>query len=76
MADSGAPGCTASAYRALRSSFSYLITSVSGLVVKSIVAIDGPRVRFAADASCFLFSFLFLLALLFCLRLPGLKQLY
>jgi hypothetical protein len=24
---------------------------VSGLVVKSIVAIDGPRVRFAADAS-------------------------
>ena len=23
---------------------------VSGLVVKSIVAIDGPRVRFAADA--------------------------
>jgi len=25
-------------------------TSVSGLVVKSIVAIDGPRVRFAADA--------------------------
>ena len=27
-----------------------LITSVSGLVVKSIVAIDGPRVRFAADA--------------------------
>ena len=24
--------------------------SVSGLVVKSIVAIDGPRVRFAADA--------------------------
>ena len=27
--------------------------SVSGLVVKSIVAIDGPRVRFAADASGF-----------------------
>ena len=27
-----------------------LPTSVSGLVVKSIVAIDGPRVRFAADA--------------------------
>ena len=26
------------------------IRSVSGLVVKSIVAIDGPRVRFAADA--------------------------
>ena len=26
------------------------LTSVSGLVVKSIVAIDGPRVRFAADA--------------------------
>ena len=26
--------------------------SVSGLVVKSIVAIDGPRVRFAADACC------------------------
>jgi len=26
------------------------IQSVSGLVVKSIVAIDGPRVRFAADA--------------------------
>ncbi|KAI0154708.1 hypothetical protein GGR57DRAFT_466426 [Xylariaceae sp. FL1272] len=25
--------------------------SISGLVVKSIVAIDGPRVRFAADAS-------------------------
>jgi hypothetical protein len=25
--------------------------SVSGLVVKSIVAIDGPRVRFAADAA-------------------------
>ncbi|KAF2146088.1 uncharacterized protein K452DRAFT_105569 [Aplosporella prunicola CBS 121167] len=24
--------------------------SISGLVVKSIVAIDGPRVRFAADA--------------------------
>ena len=31
--------------------------SVSGLVVKSIVAIDGPRVRFAADA--FFFSFFF-----------------
>ena len=29
----------------------YQIRSVSGLVVKSIVAIDGPRVRFAADAS-------------------------
>ena len=28
------------------------IQSVSGLVVKSIVAIDGPRVRFAADAFC------------------------
>jgi len=29
-------------------------SSVSGLVVKSIVAIDGPRVRFAADAThCF-----------------------
>ena len=27
---------------------------VSGLVVKSIVAIDGPRVRFAADALSFL----------------------
>lgn len=27
-----------------------LPTSISGLVVKSIVAIDGPRVRFAADA--------------------------
>jgi hypothetical protein len=26
-------------------------SSVSGLVVKSIVAIDGPRVRFAADAA-------------------------
>lgn len=26
---------------------------ISGLVVKSIVAIDGPRVRFTADASCF-----------------------
>ncbi|KAK4099120.1 hypothetical protein N658DRAFT_498714 [Parathielavia hyrcaniae] len=26
------------------------VDSVSGLVVKSIVAIDGPRVRFAADA--------------------------
>ena len=25
--------------------------SISGLVVKSIVAIDGPRVRFAADAN-------------------------
>ncbi|KAI0111644.1 hypothetical protein F4814DRAFT_362405 [Daldinia grandis] len=25
--------------------------SISGLVVKSIVAIDGPRVRFAADAA-------------------------
>ena len=31
-----------------------LNTSVSGLVVKSIVAIDGPRVRFAADASLLL----------------------
>ena len=29
------------------------IPSVSGLVVKSIVAIDGPRVRFAADAYFF-----------------------
>ncbi len=29
--------------------------SVSGLVVKSIVAIDGPRVRFAADAFFFFF---------------------
>jgi len=28
----------------------FIKTSVSGLVVKSIVAIDGPRVRFAADA--------------------------
>jgi len=35
--------------------FSY---SVSGLVVKSIVAIDGPRVRFAADASQLSFVFL------------------
>ena len=26
------------------------VLSISGLVVKSIVAIDGPRVRFAADA--------------------------
>ncbi|KAI0396304.1 hypothetical protein F5Y17DRAFT_130193 [Xylariaceae sp. FL0594] len=25
-------------------------SSISGLVVKSIVAIDGPRVRFTADA--------------------------
>ncbi|KAI1129677.1 hypothetical protein F5Y10DRAFT_237731, partial [Nemania abortiva] len=29
--------------------------SISGLVVKSIVAIDGPRVRFTADASHFLY---------------------
>ena len=29
--------------------------SASGLVVKSIVAIDGPRVRFAAGAFLFLF---------------------
>ncbi|KAI0867383.1 hypothetical protein GGS24DRAFT_485850 [Hypoxylon argillaceum] len=29
--------------------------SISGLVVKSIVAIDGPRVRFTADASFCLF---------------------
>jgi hypothetical protein len=34
------------------------IRSVSGLVVKSIVAIDGPRVRFAADAfRNYIFSF-------------------
>ena len=33
----------------------HLLHSVSGLVVKSIVAIDGPRVRFAADA--FLLTF-------------------
>ncbi|KAI1748398.1 hypothetical protein F4782DRAFT_361418 [Xylaria castorea] len=26
------------------------LSSISGLVVKSIVAIDGPRVRFTADA--------------------------
>ena len=32
------------------------IQSVSGLVVKSIVAIDGPRVRFAADALFLLFG--------------------
>ena len=32
-----------------------ILSSVSGLVVKSIVAIDGPRVRFAADAKMFLF---------------------
>ena len=31
-------------------------SSVSGLVVKSIVAIDGPRVRFAADAWVYLFA--------------------
>ena len=42
--------------------------SVSGLVVKSIVAIDGPRVRFAADArkypraSLELFFFRFMLS--------------
>jgi len=35
---------------------------VSGLVVKSIVAIDGPRVRFAADA----IPFDFFVAFLFC----------
>lgn len=29
---------------------SFYMLCVSGLVVKSIVAIDGPRVRFAADA--------------------------
>ena len=35
---------------------------VSGLVVKSIVAIDGPRVRFAADAEQFeIFGIYFLL---------------
>jgi len=36
---------------------------ISGLVVKSIVAIDGPRVRFTADASrlyfCFFLYFFF-----------------
>lgn len=31
--------------------------SVGGLVVKSIVAIDGPRVRFPADASFFVVFF-------------------
>ncbi|KAI0867688.1 hypothetical protein GGS24DRAFT_263953 [Hypoxylon argillaceum] len=31
-----------------------IICSISGLVVKSIVAIDGPRVRFTADAFFFL----------------------
>jgi len=34
--------------------------SVGGLVVKSVVAIDGPRVRFPADASEF--SFLFVIS--------------
>jgi len=34
----------------MNSNFQHQFTSVSGLVVKSIVAIDGPRVRFAADA--------------------------
>lgn len=29
----------------------YNFICISGLVVKSIVAIDGPRVRFTADAS-------------------------
>ncbi|KAI1486347.1 hypothetical protein F5X96DRAFT_242161 [Biscogniauxia mediterranea] len=43
--------------------------SISGLVVKSIVAIDGPRVRFAADAVIFLFSFFFLFAVLFNLKI-------
>jgi hypothetical protein len=33
--------------------------SVGGLVVKSIVAIDGPRVRFPADAN-FFFSLQFI----------------
>jgi hypothetical protein len=28
-----------------------LFRSISGLVVKSVVAIDGPRVRFTADAT-------------------------
>ncbi|KAI0202873.1 hypothetical protein F4808DRAFT_60937 [Astrocystis sublimbata] len=35
----------------------FLCRGISGLVVKSIVAIDGPRVRFTADAffcNCFL----------------------
>ena len=27
-----------------------IIEGISGLVVKSVVAIDGPRVRFTADA--------------------------
>ena len=35
--------------------------SASGLVVKSIVAIDGPRVRFAAGAILFLFFFFVLI---------------
>jgi len=30
---------------------SVITTSIGGLVVKSIVAIDGPRVRFTVDAS-------------------------
>ncbi|KAI1264922.1 hypothetical protein F5Y18DRAFT_388899 [Xylariaceae sp. FL1019] len=38
---------------------SIILVSISGLVVKSIVAIDGPRVRFTADASFVkLFAFL------------------
>ena len=31
--------------------------SIGGLVVKSVVAIDGPRVRFPADAGSFQISF-------------------
>ena len=42
-------------------------TSVSGLVVKSIVAIDGPRVRFAADAM----SFFFFLLPFVCVEMEG-----
>jgi len=40
-------------------------SGVSGLVVKSIVAIDGPRVRFAADAIEVVRPFFFLLFSLF-----------
>jgi hypothetical protein len=35
---------------------------ISGLVVKSIVAIDGPRVRFAANATSLFYFFWLLLA--------------
>ena len=40
--------------------YEYTIRRTSGLVVKSIVAIDGPRVRFAASAVKIFFLFLFL----------------